>query len=66
VKESIEFFFDKIVFTKVPREENAQANALSRIGSSTDKEITATRHLVQELAKPSITWMAQVACIEEG
>lgn len=65
VKEAIEFF-DKIAFTKVPQEENEEANTLARIGSSIDEEITVAGRPVQELAEPSITWMTQVARIEEG
>lgn len=53
VKEVMELF-DKIAFTKVPREENSQAYALARFGSSTDEEITTSGHPVQELTKSSI------------
>jgi ribonuclease HI len=45
VKEAMEFF-DKIAFTRVPREENSQANALAHIGSTIEEEITAVSHLV--------------------
>jgi hypothetical protein len=51
VKEAIEFF-DKIMFTKVPREENAHADVLARIGSYIDDEIIAARHPIQELVEP--------------
>lgn len=51
VKEAIEFF-DKIVFTKVPLDENAKADVLACIGSSIDEEIAATGCLVQELTEP--------------
>jgi ribonuclease HI len=47
-------YFDKIVFTKIPREENVRADALARIGSGSDEEIDASKHKVRVLTKPSI------------
>ena len=64
VKEVVEFF-DKIAFTKVPREENSQADALACIGAATKEEIIAAGHPVQELSESSIVRANQVACIEE-
>ena len=58
--------FDKIAFTKVPREQNSHADALARIGFATEEEIMAASRLVQELTEPSIVRANQVACIEEG
>ena len=46
--------FDKITFTKVPREEKSAANALARIGSVAE-EVTTSDRLVQELVAPSIS-----------
>jgi ribonuclease HI len=45
--------FDKISFTKVPREENSQADTLARIGFAI-KEDTTTGRLVQEVIKSLI------------
>ena len=56
VKEIMEVF-DKIVFTKVPWEENVKANTLACIGSFANEEIATTGHPVQDLTEPSITRM---------
>jgi hypothetical protein len=39
-------YFDKIVFTKIPREENVRVDALARIGSGSDEEIDVFKHKV--------------------
>ena len=52
VKEAMESF-DKIAFTKVPREENLQADTLARIGFATEEDISTGRP-IQELAESSI------------
>ncbi|XP_059455029.1 uncharacterized protein LOC132185246 [Corylus avellana] len=64
VKEIMEFF-NKITFTKLPREENSQADALARMGSTTEEEVIAVDHPIQDLTEPSIVQANQVACIEE-
>jgi ribonuclease HI len=46
--------FDRMVLTKIPREENVKADALARIGSGSDEEIDASKHKVRVLTKPSI------------
>jgi hypothetical protein len=58
--------FDKIAFTKVPREENSQADALAHIGSPTKEEITTARCPTQGITEPLIIRADQVAYIEEG
>ena len=58
--------FDKIAFTKVPREENSQVDTLAHISSATKEEITTTGCPAQEITKPLIVQVDQVACIEEG
>lgn len=41
VKSMMEYF-DKVLLTRVPREDNARADTLARINSSIDKEIATT------------------------
>ena len=47
--------FDRIVLTKIPREENVKADALARIGSGSDEEIDASKNKVRILISPSVT-----------
>jgi hypothetical protein len=46
--------FNKITFTKVPREENFIADALAQIASATEEEITTSDRPMQELITLSI------------
>lgn len=45
-------YFDEVVLTKIPREENIQADALSRVGSGTEQEIQATKEKVLVKTEP--------------
>lgn len=47
-------FFDMIAFMRVPREENSQADALTRIGSAIEEESKSIDRPVQKLAESSI------------
>lgn len=57
--------FDKVTFTKVPREENSAVDALTRIATATEEEITTSDRPVQEFATPSIGRADQIAWIEK-
>jgi ATP:corrinoid adenosyltransferase len=48
-------YFDRVVFTKIPREENTRADELSKIASGTYEEIEATHRQIIVLTEPSIT-----------
>jgi len=36
--------FDRMVITQIPRNDNARADSLARLGSGTDQEIEASKH----------------------
>jgi len=46
--------FERLVVTQIPRAENGRADALARLGSATDKMISASKHRVIILDKPSV------------
>jgi ribonuclease HI len=46
--------FERVVVTKIPRTENERADALARLGLATDKKISALKHRVIILDKPSV------------
>jgi hypothetical protein len=43
-----------VVVTQIPRTENERANAIARLGSETDEKISASKHRVIILDKPSV------------
>jgi hypothetical protein len=47
-------FFDKMVITRIPREEIVRADSLARIGSGSDENMDISKHKVQVLTNPSI------------
>jgi hypothetical protein len=53
-------YFERVVITKIPREENIRANEFSKIASGTDEEIEVSRWQIIVLTKPSITPKANV------
>jgi len=48
-------YFERVVVTKIPREENIRADELSKITSGTDEEIEASGRQIIVLTEPSIT-----------
>jgi ribonuclease HI len=48
-------YFDRVVFTKIPREANTRADELSKIAPRTDEEIETTHQQIIVLTEPSIT-----------
>jgi hypothetical protein len=60
VKEIMECF-DKMTFTKIPREDNSAADALTRIASATEEEAATSDRSVRELVTPSIGRADQIA-----
>jgi len=46
--------FERVVVTQIPRTENERANAIARLGSETDEKISASKHRVIILDKPSV------------
>jgi ribonuclease HI len=59
-------YFDKVVLTKVPREENGLADALSRIGSGTDSAVTVGGCKILVKARPAISSEAEVMQLNEA
>jgi ribonuclease HI len=53
-------YFERVVITKIPREENIRADEFSKIASGTDEEIEASRWQIIVLTKPSITLKTNV------
>jgi hypothetical protein len=52
--------FEKVLVTRVPREDNARANSLARLRSGTNEEIEASGQQVQTLQQPFITLLVNV------
>jgi ribonuclease HI len=52
--QELQSFFNKVVITRIPREENIRADSLARIGSGSDEEIDISKHKVRVLTDPSI------------
>jgi hypothetical protein len=48
-------YFERVVITKIPRDENIRADEFSKIASGTDEEIEAFRLQIIVLTEPSIT-----------
>lgn len=59
-------YFDKVVLSKVPREENGLADALSRIGSGTDPEVTVGGCKILVKTRPTISTDAEVMQLNEA
>jgi ribonuclease HI len=47
-------YFDRVVLTKIPQEDNARAVALSKLGSGIEQNIAASTHEVIIQVEPSI------------
>jgi hypothetical protein len=47
-------YFDRVVLTKILREDNVQVDALSKVGSGTDQDIEVSAHEVIIKSEPSI------------
>lgn len=62
--QELQVSFGKMVLTRVPREDNTQADALTRLESKTDEEVSNQQ--VQILTEPSITLAIKVLQIEES
>jgi ribonuclease HI len=48
-------YFERVVITKIPQDENIRADEFSKIASGTDEEIEASRRQIIVLTEPSIT-----------
>jgi ribonuclease HI len=59
-------YFDKVALTKVPREENGLADALSRIGSGTDPAATVGGCKILFKARPTISSTGEVMQLNEA
>jgi hypothetical protein len=57
--------FDRTAMTKIPREENVQADALSKMGSGTGPDVQTSAYEVVIQTEPSITPKLDVMEIEE-
>jgi hypothetical protein len=53
-------YFERVVITKIPRDENIRADEFSKIASGTDEEIEASKRQIIVLTEPSITPRANV------
>jgi hypothetical protein len=53
------------VVTQIPRTENERADALARLGSATDEKISASKHRVIVLDKPSVDDPGSVMQIDD-
>jgi ribonuclease HI len=58
-------YFDKVVLTKIPREENGLVDALSHIGSGTDPAVTVRGYKVLVKACPTISADTEVMQLNE-
>jgi hypothetical protein len=59
-------YFDRVVLTKILKQDNIQANALSRLGSKTDQKIEASAQEVIIIAKPSIVTRQDMMQVDEA
>jgi NADPH-dependent 7-cyano-7-deazaguanine reductase QueF-like protein len=57
--------FDRTAMTKIPREENVQADALSKMGSGTGPDVQTSAYEVVIQIEPSITPKLDVMETEE-
>jgi hypothetical protein len=53
-------YFDSVVVTKIPREENTRVDELSKLASGIDEEIEALHHQIIVLFEPSISPKSEV------
>jgi hypothetical protein len=53
-------YFERVVITKIPRDENIRADEFSKIASGTDEEIESSKRQIIVLTEPSITLRANV------
>jgi hypothetical protein len=60
VKEIMECF-DKMTFTKIPKEANSTVDAFTQIASTTEEEAATSDRSVRELVTPSIGRANQIA-----
>jgi hypothetical protein len=67
-KHEIQSCFDRVVLTKIPRENNLRADALSKVGSGAKArpEVKNSSHKVMLQSEPSILPKQEMMDIEEG
>jgi hypothetical protein len=53
-------YFERVVITKIPRDENIRADEFLKIASGTDEEIEASKRQIIVLTEPSIAPRANV------
>jgi hypothetical protein len=58
--------FEWVVVTQIPRTENERVDALARLGSATDEKISASKHRVIVLDKPSVDDHGSVMQIDDA
>jgi len=58
--------FERVVVTQIPRTKNERADALARLGSATDEKISASKHQVIILDKPSVDDTGSVIQIDDA
>jgi hypothetical protein len=58
--------FEQLLVTQIPRAENGRADALAHLGSATDKMISASKHRVIILDKPSMEDVGSVMQIDDA
>lgn len=57
--------FKQLVVTQIPRAENGRADALARLGSAADEVISASKHRVIILDRPSVEDVRSVMQIDD-
>lgn len=62
----LQSYFDRVVLTKVSREESACADALAQVGSGTEKEINMSKRAVLVQSQPSISLETEMMQLEEA
>jgi hypothetical protein len=58
-------YFDRIVLTKIPREENSTTYALSRIGSGTDQAAPVNSYRVLVRTQPTVSTTTELMQVDE-
>jgi hypothetical protein len=59
-------YFGRVVLTKIPRKANVRVDALSRLGSETEKDIEASTQEVIILTEPSLAPKPDVMQVDEA
>ena len=63
--QELQIFFDLVVLTRIPREDNSRADFLAKLGSTAEEEVEASEHKIQVLTEPSILSTMKVLQIEQ-